>query len=440
VTLTEYSRERGPILLGSQTIAESTPTTDSLKYLREYGDGSTYAAITGFYSLVYGATGIESEANDVLAGNDSRFFVDRLQQLFANREPKGGAIRLTIDPEAQLAAMKALNGRTGAVVAIDPTTGAILALASSPSFDPNLLSSHDAQEIQNTYEELNADSNQPMLNRPLAMTLPPGSTFKLVTAAAALESGKYFAESELPGPTEINLPGTDVQLGNWNGKSCGTDDVTTLRAALEISCNTAFAWLGMELGADAIGEQAQKFGFESEFEVPMTAAVSRFPTDLNKPQTAMSAIGQFDVRATALQMALVAAGIANDGVVMKPYLVSQILGPDLTVLQNTNPSAFGRAMSVENSKILRDMMVGVVTKGTASNARISGINVGGKTGTAENAPGEPAHAWFVGLAPSDQSKVAVAVVLQNGGGASEVSGNALAAPIAAAVMRAVLKQ
>ena len=440
VTLTEYSRERGPILLGSQTIAESTPTTDSLKYLREYGDGSTYAAITGFYSLVYGATGIESEANDVLAGNDSRFFVDRLQQLFANREPKGGAIRLTIDPDAQLAAMKALNGRTGAVVAIDPTTGAILALASSPSFDPNLLSSHDAQEIQNTYEELNADSNQPMLNRPLAMTLPPGSTFKLVTAAAALESGKYFAESELPGPTEINLPGTDVQLGNWNGKSCGADDVTTLRAALEISCNTAFAWLGMELGADAIGEQAQQFGFESEFEVPMTAAVSRFPTDLNKPQTAMSAIGQFDVRATALQMALVAAGISNDGVVMKPYLVSQILGPDLTVLQNTNPSAFGRAMSVENSKILRDMMVGVVTKGTASNARISGINVGGKTGTAENAPGEPAHAWFVGLAPSDQSKVAVAVVLQNGGGASEVSGNALAAPIAAAVMRAVLKQ
>lgn len=440
VTLTEYSRERGPILLGSQAIAESTPTTDSLKYLREYGDGSTYAAITGFYSLVYGATGIESEANNILAGNDSRFFVDRLQQLFANREPKGGAVRLTIDPDAQLAAMKALNGRTGAVVAIDPTTGAILALASSPSFDPNLLSSHDAQEIQNTYEELNADSNQPMLNRPLAMTLPPGSTFKLVTAAAALESGKYFAESELPGPTEINLPGTDVQLGNWNGKSCGTDDVTTLRAALEISCNTAFAWLGMELGADAIGEQAQKFGFESEFDVPMTSAISRFPTDLNKPQTAMSAIGQFDVRATALQMALVGAGIANDGVVMKPYLVSQILGPDLTVLQNTNPSAFGRAMSAENSKILRDMMVGVVTKGTASNARISAINVGGKTGTAENAPGEPAHAWFVGLAPSDQSKVAVAVVLQNGGGASEVSGNALAAPIAAAVMRAVLKQ
>lgn len=440
LTLTEYSRERGPILLGSQAIADSTPTSDALKYLREYGDGSTYASITGFYSVVYGATGIESEANDILAGNDSRFFVDRLQQLVANREPKGGAIRLTIDPAAQVAAMDALKGRTGAVVAIDPTTGAILALASSPTFDPNLLSSHDAQAIQNTYEELNADPKQPMLNRPLAMTLPPGSTFKLITAAAALESGKYSADSALPGPKEINLPGTDVQLGNWNKKSCGSEDIVTLQAALEISCNTAFAWLGMELGADSIRDQAKKFGFEYEFDVPMTAAISRFPTDLNKPQTAMSAIGQFDVRATALQMAMVAAGIANDGVVMKPYLVSQVLGPDLTVLQNTNPSAFGRAVSVENAKILRDMMVGVVAKGTASKARISGINVGGKTGTAENTPGEPAHAWFVGLAPSEQSRIAVAVVLQNGGGATEVSGNALAAPIAAAVMRAVLKQ
>ena len=440
VTLTEYSRERGPILLGSQAIAESTPTTNALKYLREYGDGSTFASITGFYSVVYGATAIEDEANNVLAGNDSRFFVDRLQQLFANREPKGGAIRLTIDPDAQVAAMKALNGRTGAVVAIDPSTGAILALASSPSFDPNLLASHDAGEIQVNYDKLDADPLQPMLNRPLAMTLPPGSTFKLVTAAAALESGQYFASTELPGPIQINLPGTDVQLGNWNGESCGAGDVTTLQVALEISCNTAFAWLGMELGADAIGSQAAKFGFESEFEVPMPTAISRFPADPNQPQTAMSAIGQFDVRATALQMAMVGAGIANDGVVMKPYLVSQILGPDLSVLQNTSPSAFGRAMSTENSRILRDMMVGVVTKGTASNARISGINVGGKTGTAENAPGELAHAWFVGLAPSQQSKVAVAVVLQNGGGASEVSGNALAAPIAAAVMRAVLKQ
>ena len=440
VILTEYSRERGPILLGSKAVAQSTPTDDSLKYLREYADGSTYSSVTGFYSLVYGATGIEREENDVLAGNDSRFFVDRMQQLFAGRKPKGGAIRLTIDSAAQEAAVKALKGRTGAVVAIDPKTGAILALASSPSFDPNLLSSHDAADIQKNYEALNSDPDQPLLNRPLAMTLPPGSTFKLVTAAAALESGNYTAGSELPGPAQLDLPGTDVKLGNWTGTSCGVNDKVTLQEALAVSCNTAFASLGLELGADAIGEQAKKFGFESSFDVPMTAATSHFPVNPNKPQTAMSAIGQFDVRATALQMAMVSAGIANDGVVMKPYLVGQVLGPDLTVLQNTTPQAFGRAMSAENAKILRDMMVNVVSSGTGSNARIAGIAVGGKTGTAENTPGESAHAWFVGLAPAEGSSIAVAVVLEHGGGATEVSGNALAAPIAAAVMRAVVQR
>ena len=440
VILTEYSRERGPILLGSKALAESTPTDDSLKYLREYASGSTYASVTGFYSLVYGATGIEREANDVLAGNDSRFFVDRMQQLFAGRKPKGGAIRLTIDAAAQEAAVKALKGRTGAVVAIDPKTGAILALASSPSFDPNLLSSHDAADIQKNYEALNSDPDQPLLNRPLAMTLPPGSTFKLVTAAAALESGNYTANSELPGPAQLDLPSTDVKLGNWTGTSCGVNDKVTLQEALAVSCNTAFASLGLELGEDALYEQAKKFGFESSFDVPMTAATSHFPVDPNKPQTAMSAIGQFDVRATALQMAMVSAGIANDGVVMKPYLIGQVLGPDLTVLQNTTPQAFGRAMTAANAKILRDMMVNVVSSGTGSNARIAGIAVGGKTGTAENTPGESAHAWFVGLAPAEGSSIAVAVVLEHGGGATEVSGNALAAPIAAAVMRAVVQR
>jgi peptidoglycan glycosyltransferase len=440
VILTEYSRERGPILLGSKAVAQSTPTSDSLKYLREYAAGPTYAAISGFYSLVYGATGIEREENDVLAGNDSRFFVDRMQQLLAGRKPKGGAIRLTIDPDAQAAAVKALNGRTGAVVAIDPKTGAILALASSPSFDPNLLSSHNAADIQKNYESLNTDPNQPLLNRPLAMTLPPGSTFKLVTAAAALESGKYTAASVLPGPAELALPGTDKKLGNWTGKSCGANGKVSLKEALAISCNTAFASLGLELGASAIYDQAKKFGFESSFDVPMTAATSHFPVDPNESQTAMSAIGQFDVRATALQMAMVSAGIANEGIVMRPYLVSQILGPDLSVLQNTTPLAFGRAMSSENANVLRDMMVNVVSAGTGTNARISGIVVGGKTGTAENTPGESAHAWFVGFAPAEGASIAIAVVLEHGGGATEVSGNALAAPIAAAVMKALLKQ
>lgn len=436
--LTEYSRERGMILIQSDPIANSEPTNDELEYLRTYKDGPTYAAITGFYSLVYGATGIELKENDVLAGNDSRFYVDRLQQMLANRTPQGGAIRVTINAAAQEAAMKALAGRTGAVVAIDPSTGAILALASSPSFDPNILSSHDSAEINNYYEGLIADPNQPLLNRPLAMTLPPGSVFKLITAAAALESGKYTADSILPGPKELPLPLTDRVLTNWNNSNCGEKDETTLANALRISCNTAFAWLGLQLGADAIRDQAEKFGFENSIDIPLSSATSHFPISPDQPQTAMSAIGQFDVRATALQMAMVSAAIANDGVVMQPYLVDQILDTDLTVLESTTPKAISRAMRPENAKILRDLMVEVVANGTGSNARIPGVQVGGKTGTAENVPGKSAHAWFVSFAPATGAKVAIAVVLENGGGATEVSGNALAAPIAKAVMLAIL--
>lgn len=436
--LSEYSRQRGAILIGSEPIAQSVPTNNELKYLRTYLDGENYAAVTGFYSLVYGATGIELKANDILAGNDSRFFVDRLQQMFANRKPQGGAVRLTLDAAAQTAAMKELDGRTGAVVALDPSTGAILALASSPSFDPNLLSSHNSADITAEYEKLLADPDQPMLNRPIAMTLPPGSVFKLVTAAAALESGNFTAESVLPGPKEFSLPLTDKTLGNWNEKSCGSNDEVTLAEALAVSCNTAFAWLGLQLGSDKLLEQSEKFGFGTEFDIPLISATSYFPIDPDEPQTAMSAIGQFDVRATALQMAMVAAAIANDGVVMQPYLISETLGTDLAVLESVKPKAVSRAMTPANAKILRDMMVGVVENGTGSNARISGVKVGGKTGTAENVPGEPAHAWFVAIAPAENTNVAVAVVLENGGGATEVSGNALAAPIARAVMQAVL--
>lgn len=436
--LTEYSRQRGAILIGSQPIAQSVPTNNELKFLRTYPEGENYAAATGFYSLVYGATGVELKANDILAGNDSRFFVDRLQQMFANRKPQGGAVRLTLDADAQTAAMRGLNGRTGAVVAIDPSTGAILALASSPTFDPNILSSHNSAQITAEYEKLMANPDQPMLNRPIAMTLPPGSVFKLVTAAAALESGNFTAETILPGPKEFPLPLTDRTLGNWNEKACGANDQVTLAQALAVSCNTAFAWLGLQLGSDALLEQSQKFGFGTEFDIPLIAATSYFPADPDEPQTAMSAIGQFDVRASALQMALVAAAIANDGVVMQPYLISETLGTDLTILESAKPKSISRALTPGNAKILRDMMVGVVENGTGSNARISGVTVGGKTGTAENVPGKPAHAWFVAIAPAQDTNIAVAVVLENGGGATEVSGNALAAPIARAVMQAVL--
>jgi len=440
ILLDEYSRQRGPILLGSVAIASSIPTSDQLKYLRQYSNGPLYAPATGFYSVVYGATGIERTENSVLSGSDDAFFVDRVQQLFAGRGIQGGAVRLTLDPKAQKAAYDGLAGRTGAVVAIDPRTGAILALATSPSFDPNVLSSHDPAKIRAAYAKYSDDPQQPLLNRPLAMTLPPGSTFKLVTAAAALETGRYTPTTVVPGPASLKLPNTSKELKNWSGSACGPGGKTTFENALAVSCNTAFASIGLDVGADALRAQSEKFGFEHSFEVPLRAATSQFPENPDLPQTAMSAIGQFDVTATALQMAMVGAGIGDNGQVMSPYLVAQTLSPDLQVLQNAEPSAFSQAMSPANAATLLGMMVTVVDQGTGSNAKIPGVPVGGKTGTAQNAPGQPAHAWFVGVAPATPgaAQVAVAVVLQNGGGAAEVSGNKLAAPIAKAVMEAIV--
>ncbi|HEY7858682.1 MAG TPA: penicillin-binding protein 2 [Candidatus Nanopelagicales bacterium] len=438
--LREYSRERGPILVGSTPVARSIPTADQLKFLRTYSSGPMYAPATGFYSLVYGATGLERTEDSILAGSDDRFFVDRLEQLFAGRDIKGGAVRTTLNADAQKAAYTGLAGRTGAVVAIDPRTGAILAMATSPSFDPNLLSSHDPAKIRAAYDKYNADPAQPMSNRPLTMTLPPGSTFKLVTAAAALESGKYTPDTIVPGPAALKLPLTTHSLNNWTGQACGPDGKTTFLNALAVSCNTAFASIGMSLGGAALQTQAEKFGFNNSFLVPLRAATSVFPTDLNAPETAMAAIGQYDVTATALQMAMVGAGIADNGTVMSPYLVSQVLGPDLSVLEQAQPQEYSQAMTPANAASLLSMMEAVVSQGTGSNARIPGVRVGGKTGTAQSGTNAKAHAWFVGVAPITNPQVAVAVVLQNGGGAAEISGNALAAPIARAVMEAVLAQ
>ena len=438
LVLEEYARERGAILVAGKPIAISRPTNDDLKFLRIYPQGPMYSAITGYYSVIYGATGLERTENPVLSGSDDRLIVDRLQQLFANAQPRGGAVSLTINPKAQAAAYNGLAGRTGSVVAIEPNTGRILALASSPGFDPNQLSSHLPSQILAAKEQFESDRAKPLFNRPLVSTLPPGSTFKLVTAAAALEQGNVTTSTQLPGPRTLALPLTNKVLRNWNGRACSATGTVTLEQALDISCNTAFAALGMRVGADALRQQAAKFGFDTSLSVPLRAATSRFPEKPDAPQTALSAIGQFDVRATTLQMAMVAAAIGNRGILMKPYLVDQLLAPDLGVLDETKPSELGRAISEKTAQTLTTLMVSVVAKGTGSNARIPGVDVGGKTGTAQNSPTSKPHAWFVALAPANKPTVAVAVSLENGGGASEVSGNRLAAPIAREVIRAAL--
>ena len=279
-----------------------------------------------------------------------------------------------------------------------------------------------------------------MLNRALRETYPPGSTFKLVTAAAALESGKYTPDSKVDNSSVLKLPQTSATLPNENGGPC-TSGEATLTVALENSCNVAFGAVGLDLGADALQEQARKFGFGNAYEVPMRSVASHFPENINEPQTAQSAIGQFDVRATPLQMAMVAAAIANRGVVMSPYLVQEVRGPKLEVLDSTKPQSLGQAVSPQTAAALTTMMTKVVDEGTGTNGQIPGVPVAGKTGTAQQGEGRTPHAWFVSFAPADaEPKVAVAVIVEDGADQPEISGNGLAAPIAQAVMRAVLKK
>ena len=436
--LAEYDRERGPIFVGNDAVARSVETGGALRYLRTYSNGPLYAPVTGFYSLIYGATGLERTENSILTGRSALFAIDRAEQLFAGRVPTGGAVTTTINAQAQRAAYRGLRGKIGAVVAIEPSTGRILASVQSPSFDPNALSNHDPQEIRATYDLLSADPSKPLLNRPIVALNPPGSTFKLVTAAAALATGQYTPDTILPGPKTYQLPLSSNKLRNWNNQECGPDGKVTLRQALAISCNTAFAWLGNQLGADALRTQSQLFGFDERFNIPLRAATSRFPEDPDEPQVALSAIGQFDVRATPLQMAMVTAAIANGGVTMRPYLVQEIRGPDLAIVQTTQPEAYQEAMTAVNAALLKDMMVEVVENGTGSNARIPGVSVGGKTGTAQTGNERPSIAWFTAFAPARNPTIAVAVMVEDAG-VPEVSGNALAAPIARAVIEAVLR-
>lgn len=434
--LEEYSRERGPILVQSASVAKSVPSEGIYKYLRVYDPGAAYAPATGFYSMVYGATGIERAENSTLNGTGAEFFVDRIGQLFGGQEAKGGAVTLTLNPQAQEAAYNGLNGVVGSVTAIDPKTGAILALASSPSYDPNGLTSHDPKEITAYYEKLTADPNQPLLNRPLVSTPPPGSTFKLVTAAAALANG-YAPDSVVFGGATFPLPNSSTSIPNWFNGPCGANNQVTLTQALAQSCNTAFASLGVQLGNETLLKQAELFGFNTSFDVPMTAATSRYPAGLDAAQTAMSAVGQFNVTASTLQMAMVTAAIANNGKTMKPYLVADRRGADLRVLSTTKPQEYATAMTPEHAAQLLGMMEAVVNQGTGSNAQVGGIRVGGKTGTAETGGGRPNVAWFVAVAPINDPKVAVAVSVENAG-TTEVSGNQLAAPVARSVIEAVL--
>ncbi|QLQ17417.1 MAG: penicillin-binding protein 2 [Micropruina sp.] len=425
-----FAQDRGAILVGNKAVAETVAVKDRFKFQRKYSDGKLYAPITGFYSYQYGATGLEQGYSQELAGNDSSQLIGRLVNLATGTKPKGASVQTTIDAGAQKAAAQALGGLKGAVVALNPKTGAILAMVTSPSFDPNAIATHDLADATAAWNTLRDDKSKPLANRATREIFPPGSTFKTVVAAAALEAG--YEPDTLVRADSVKLPGTNVTIPG----SCGGTKIT-LTQALAVSCNPAFARLGMELGADALREQAEKFGFGTRFLPDLgNSAASRFPEDPDKPQTAMSAIGEFEVAATPLQMAMVAGAVANGGVVMQPYVVESVRSADLQVLSQTRPQQSSVAMSSTNAFKLRQMMLEVVQNGTGRRAQITGVTIGGKTGTAHSDNVRAPYAWFIAFA--DDPSVAVCVFVQDAEmETSDIAGGRVAAPIARAVIEAL---
>lgn len=432
-----YSAERGPILVAGAPIAESTPVDDQYKFQRVYHDPELYAPITGYFTLNQGTTGVEGALNDYLSGSANDQFLAQLNAILTGQNPKGAAVELTINPAAQQAAWDALGDNAGAVVAIEPKTGAILAMVSKPSFDPNRLAAHNSASVIAAYNELLADPSNPLINRSISGDLyHPGSVFKLIVASAALDSGQFTPESTFPNPATLQLPLSNTVITNSGGGTCGPGETVTLADALRLSCNIPFAEIGAALGQDKLREYAQQYGFGSSLEVPMSVTPSSIPKSLDAPQLMLSSFGQANVRMTPLQVAMVSAGIANGGVVMQPTLIRSIIAPDLTIIRPFQPTVFSTPITEQSSATLTQLMVANVANGAASNGRISGVDVAGKTGTAQNGEGRKLTLWFTGFAPAEDPQIAVAVVVENG----TSFGNVVAAPIARKVIEAVLNK
>ncbi|MEV4548731.1 peptidoglycan D,D-transpeptidase FtsI family protein [Nonomuraea wenchangensis] len=437
-----YSIERGRITAGGKVIAQSVETDSKrFRFIRQYPDAKLYAHVTGFFSPE-SASAIEASENKLLDGSSADLLLRRSIDLFTGEPTKGASVEVTINPKAQKAAYDALrqSGKRGAVIAIEPKTGAILAMVSLPTYDPTELSGTDKGKVFGRYDELAKAKDQPLLNRAIGQTYPPGSTFKVVTMAAYLEDDSSRGpDTTVEAPQNLPLPNTNISLPNYGGAACGSGSVT-LTYALERSCNTPFGKMGMELGYDKMNEQTEKFGMGTQIGVPMSVAQSDFGKEEDKAALAMASIGQRSNRMTPLQMAMIAAGIANGGTVMKPYLVNKITDAKGDTIDEADPDELTDAVSEETAGKLRQMMVSVVQNGTANLAQVPGVQVAGKTGTAETADGQPPHAWFISFAPADDPKIALAVIVESGAAnvGAEATGGHTAAPIAKAVLEAVL--
>jgi peptidoglycan glycosyltransferase len=445
----EYSIDRGKMVVGSVTIAESKPTNDNLKFLRVYPQRALYGQITGYYSILFGRYLAEQSYNDYLIGEGPQDRFAAIVDDILGRDRKGDTLILTIDHAMQRVARQALGKQKGAAVALDPATGEILAMYANPSYDPNPLSSHDLGAVNKEWNRLNSDKDKPLISRATQERYPPGSTFKVIVTAAALEDGIKPTDT-YPNPRALKLPQTNRTLPNFGGGACRGGGRISMAQALRVSCNTTFAQIGMQLGPAKLDEMARKFGFGAApigFDLPASAscfyAVPGEPCReplIDQPQTAISSIGQSNVRATPLQMALVAATVANMGRVPQPHIVREIRDPTNQVVERFMPAASDPIYSSDTAATLRDMMIDVVDRGTGQPAAVRSLRgeMGGKTGTAQTGvSGEAPHVWFIAFAPG----VAVAVVVENGGNlADAATGGRVAGPVARALIEEKLKQ
>ncbi|WKK24278.1 penicillin-binding protein 2 [Streptomyces olivoreticuli] len=448
IRIEAFSQPRGNIIVGGESITGSAQTSGSdFEYKRVFKNGPMYAPVTGYFSQAQGATFLEGVHSDVLSGKDSRLLSSPLS-LLTGEKPHGGDVVTTIDPKAQKAAYKGLTDldAKGAVVALDPRTGKILAMVSTPSYDPSVFAGMSGKEGEE-FQRLDKDKDKPLSNRAIRETYPPGSTFKILTAAAALEHGTVTdinAPSGIPAPYQLPLSRT--KIGNVvPDAQC---DKVSMKTGMQWSCNNIFLDAAHKTGKDQMRETAEKFGFNKEQFTPVRTAASGYPGELDQPQTALTGMGQGSVTSTPLQMAMVTAGLANNGKVMKPYMVDELRGPDLSAIEKAEPEELNQAVSDSTAKKVQEMMEYTVSDGTGSKVKIDGVTVGGKPGTAQhgaNVNDERPYAWFVSYAKQSDgsSPVAVAVLVDPKDmniSRSDIAGGRLGAPIAKAVMEAVLKR
>jgi peptidoglycan glycosyltransferase len=435
----DFSQPRGAIQTADGVVvADSVPTGDSFQRLRRYPTGPLFAHITGYFSFTFGSEGVERTYNKELTGKASKLKLNNLSDLLLDKK-RTANVTLTLTNKLQQVATQALGPRKGAVVALDPRNGAILALADFPSFDPNPLAAHDQKVVRDAWAVFSTDANKPLLPRTYRDRYFPGSTFKIVTASTALMNGATTTQPVFPQLTELPLPGTRGQvLKNFGSERCGG----ALPQILAISCNTAFAQLGLDLGGQKLVAGAEAFGFNAAppLDLPVVAR-SLFPPASafirDKPALAKSAIGQQDVQSSPLQMALAGAAIANRGVAMAPHVMGEVRDSEGQLVERFAPKEWKKAISPEVASTMRDMMIGVVTNGTATRVAIPGTQVAAKTGTAQTG-NNTSHTWMVAFAPADAPRVVVAVIVENQPNVSEATGGVVAAPIAKAVLQAAL--